>query len=118
MKLNKNNVLSVLRASGFSIWSLIFPAIINVSVISCLYLLVFNPIFAYMNVKFKNYESIYFKGSSGLFSISDTGLWLREKNEDFEYVINAKHYSSNDRKLRLVKIFKFDLPLIPYYCIR
>ncbi len=109
MKLNKNNELSVLRASGFSIWSLIFPAIINVSIISCLYLLVFNPIFAYMNVKFKNYESIYFKGSSGLFSISDTGLWLREKNDEFEYVINSQHYSFDNRTLKDVKIFKFDL---------
>ena len=30
MRLNKNNELSVLRASGFSIWSLILPTIINV----------------------------------------------------------------------------------------
>ena len=62
-----------------------------------------------MNVKFKNYESVYFKGSSGLFSISDTGLWLREKNEDFEYVINSQHYSFKNRTLRDVIIFKFDL---------
>ncbi len=109
MKLNKNNELSVLRASGFSIWSLIFPAILNVTLISLIYLLIFNPIFAYMNVKFKNYESVYFKGSSGLFSISDTGLWLREKNEDFEYVINSQHYSFKNRTLRDVIIFKFDL---------
>jgi lipopolysaccharide export system permease protein len=109
MRLNKNNELSVLRASGFSIWSLIFPAIINVSMISIIFLLLFNPIFAYMNIKFKNYESIYFKGNSGLYSISQTGLWLREKNDEFEYVINAKHYSSQEKELRDVKIFKFDL---------
>ena len=30
MKLNKNNELNVLRASGFSIWSLILPALLNV----------------------------------------------------------------------------------------
>tara|TARA_Y100001954_G_C15805087_1_gene602199 strand:- start:517 stop:1611 length:1095 start_codon:yes stop_codon:yes gene_type:complete len=109
MKLNKNNELGVLRASGFSIWSLILPAIVNVSIISTLYLLVFNPIFAYMNVKFKNYESVHFKGSSGLFSVSDTGLWLRERNENFEYVINSRHYSFENKSLTDVKIFKFDL---------
>ncbi len=109
MKLNKNNELNVLRASGFSIWSLIFPALINVCLISSIFIFLFNPIFAYMNVKFKNYESIYFKGNAGLYSISQTGLWLREKNEDFEYVINAKHYSSKEKTLRNVKIFKFDL---------
>ena len=109
MKLNKYNELSVLRASGFSIWSLISPAILNVCLISTIFIFLFNPIFAYMNIKFKNYESIYFKGNSGLYSISQTGLWLREKNEDFEYVINAKHYSSEEKTLKQVKIFKFDL---------
>ena len=109
MKLNKNNELSVLRASGFSIWSLIFPALINVILISSIFILLFNPIFALMNIKFKNYESIYFKGNAGLYSISQTGLWLRERNDSFEYVINAKHYSSQEKKLKEVKIFKFDL---------
>ena len=31
------------------------------------------------------------------------------KNEEFEYVINAKHYSSEEKTLKQVKIFKFDL---------
>ena len=84
MKLNKNNELVVLRASGYSIWFLILPAVFNALLISILYVFVFNPIFAYMNIKFKNYESNFFKGSYGLFSISETGLWLREKTDDFE----------------------------------
>ena len=62
-----------------------------------------------MNVKFKNYESIYFKGNSGLYSISQTGLWLRERNEKFEYVINAKNYSSKEKVFKMSKYFKFDL---------
>ena len=61
-----------------------------------------------MNIKFKNYESIFFKGNSGLFAISETGLWLREKNESFEYVINSQHYSFKNKTLTNVKIFKFD----------
>ena len=60
-----------------------------------------------MNIKFKNYESNYFKGSYGLFSISETGLLLREKTDDFEFVINAQHYSFENNTLKNVKIFKF-----------
>ena len=108
MKLNKNNELSVLRSSGFSIWILIFPAIVNTIIISFVYLFFFNPIFAYMNIKFKNYESNYFKGSSGLFSLSSTGLWLRENNDEFSFVINAQNYSSEAKTLKNVIIFKFD----------
>ena len=69
-------------------------------IISSIFIFLFNPIFAYMNIKFKNYESIYFKGNAGLYSISQTGLWLREKNEEFEYVINAKHYSSKEKDIK------------------
>ena len=61
MKLNKNNELVVLRASGYSIWFLILPAVFNALLISILYVFVFNPIFAYMNIKFKNYESNFSK---------------------------------------------------------
>ena len=42
MKLNKNNELNVLRASGFSIWSLILPTILNVTVVSILFLFIFK----------------------------------------------------------------------------
>ena len=73
--------------------------------ISAIFILLFNPIFAFMNIKFKNYESIYFKGSSGLYSISQTGLWLRERNQTFEYVINAKHYSSQRERVERSKNF-------------
>ena len=107
MKLNKYNELSVMRASGFSIWMLIFPAIINAMAISLIYLAFFNPIFSYMNIKFKTNESNFFQGNSGLYSLSSTGLWLKENDENFEYVINAKNYSSENRILKNVIIFKF-----------
>ncbi len=107
MKLNKNNELSVLRGSGFSIWMLILPAIVNTLIISFVYLFFFNPVFAYMNIKFKNYENTYFKGTSGLYSLSSTGLWLKEKTSNHEYVINAQNYSSQLKTLKNVIIFKF-----------
>ena len=108
MKLNKNNELSVLRASGISFWYFVLPAIFNSIIISTLFTLILNPIFSQMNVKFRTYESIYFKGNSGLHTISPTGLWLKEITENNEYVINSSYYSSEEKKLINVKIFEFD----------
>ena len=79
MKLNKFNELNVLRASGFSIWSIISPALINVFLISASFILILNPIFSHMNIKFKNFESIHFQRKFWIYSISQTGLWLRRK---------------------------------------
>ena len=108
MKLNKNNELSVMRSSGISIWFFMLPAILNCVIISIFYILVFNPIFSQMIVKFKSYEGTYFRGNAGLHTISPTGLWLREINNNGMYVINASHYSPLDNKLQNVIIFEFN----------
>ena len=108
MKLNKNNELSVMRSSGISIWFFMLPAILNCIIISIFYIFVCNPIFSQMIVKFKSYEGTYFRGNAGLHTISPTGLWLREINNDNMYVINASHYSPLDNKLQNVIIFEFD----------
>ena len=34
---------------------------------------------------------------------------VKRKNDEFEYVINSQHYSFENRTLKDVKIFKFDL---------
>ena len=106
MKLNKNNELVVLRASGFSIWFLILPAVFNALLISILYVFVFNPIFAYMNIKFKNYESNFLKEVMDYFQYQKRVV-VERKTDDFEFVINAQHYSFENNTLKNVKIFKF-----------
>ena len=108
MRLNKNSELSVMRASGISIWVFMLPSVLNCIIISILYITFFNPLFSQMNVKFKSYEGNYFKGNSGLHTISPTGLWLREINDDNQFVINASHYSPLDNNLQNVIIFEFD----------
>ena len=108
MKLNKNSELNVMRSSGISIWFFLLPSILNCLIISFLYVFFFNPIFSQMNIKFKSYESSYFRGNAGLHTISKTGLWLREINNKTEFVINASHYSPLDNKLQNVIIFEFD----------
>ncbi|MAJ02892.1 MAG: LPS export ABC transporter permease LptG [Rickettsiales bacterium] len=107
MRLNKNSELSVMRASGISIWIFMLPSVLNCIIISILYITFFNPLFSQMNVKFKSFESQYFKGSTGLHIISPTGLWLREIEDKKEYVINASHYSTLDSTLQNVIIFEF-----------
>ena len=108
MKLNKSSELSVMRSSGISIWFFMLPSIFNCLIISFFYIFVFSPIFSQMNVKFKSYEGNYFKGNSGLHTIAPTGLWLREINDNNQFVINASHYSPLDNNLQNVIIFEFD----------
>ncbi len=108
MRLNRNSELNVMRSSGISVWIFILPSIINCFFIASMYILFFNPLFSQMNVKFKSYESEHFKGNTGLHIVSPTGLWLREIDQNKEFVINAAHYSPLDNILQNVIVFEFD----------
>ena len=54
-----------------------------------------------MNIKFRTYESLYFKGNSGLPFLN--WFMVKEITETNEYVINSSHYSSEEKKLINVK---------------
>ena len=46
MRLNKNNELSILKASGISFWFFVLPAVFNAIIVSLLFTLLLNPIFS------------------------------------------------------------------------
>ena len=61
-----------------------------------------------MNIKFKNYESIFFR------KILDYLQFLKlvyglEKKVSFEYVINSQHYSFKNRTLTNVKFLNLTI---------
>ena len=74
MRLNKNNELSIIKASGISFWFFVLPAVFNAIMVSLLFTLLLNPIFSQMNIKFRTYESLYFKGNSGLHNFTNWTL--------------------------------------------
>lgn len=81
-KLQKNLELIIAFASGFSLYQLLVPFISIGIAISILDLFILNPISASFSARYESLNLKYLKKQESQLILSDTGLWLRQENED------------------------------------
>lgn len=108
-RLTRSSELVVARAAGISAWQFLFPAIFISFTFGMLWMTVFNPLSATMLSRFEQIEAKYLHGSTSMLSVSSTGLWLRQQNEDDDgkTVIHALRVSNETMELFEVTIFMF-----------
>lgn len=109
-RLTRTSELVVTRSAGVSAWQFLMPAFLIAMALGIFIMAVFNPLSAIMLSRFEQLEAKYFKGSTSMLSVSSTGLWLRQKNENNEgkIIINALRVSHENMELYDVTIFLFD----------
>ncbi len=78
--LSRHQELTICRASGVSVWQFLFPSVITAFLFGTFIVSVFNPLASAMAMKYETVESKYFLGKSSLFAVSESGLWLKQKN--------------------------------------
>lgn len=79
-QLNKRSELIVLRASGFSIWQFLSPAILCVVAIGFFQIFLINPAGALFVQKFERMEGRYLKRETTNIALFEKGLWLRQND--------------------------------------
>ncbi|NQV46199.1 MAG: LPS export ABC transporter permease LptG [Rhodospirillaceae bacterium] len=89
-KLTRSNELVVSRAAGVSVWQFLMPVLFLAFSLGILKITLFNPLSSAMLTRFERLESVAFKGQSSLLAISQSGLWLRQSNEEGQSVVHAK----------------------------
>lgn len=105
-KLNKGSELIVMKASGISIWQVAFPSIVAAFFVGCFFTAVLNPIASSWIKKYEKMEASYLKGHASLLSISKTGLWIKQQNEDnTETIIHALRIVSSSHELMDVTFY-------------
>ncbi len=109
-RLTATSELVVTRSAGVSAWQFLMPAFLIAFAAGFLMMTVFNPLSAIMLSRFEQVEAKYFKGTTSMLSVSSTGLWLRQKNEDGtgKTIINSLRVSYETMELFDVTIFMFD----------
>ncbi len=109
-RLTATSELVVTRSAGVSAWQFLMPAFLIALVLGIFIVTVFNPISAIMLSRFEQIEAKYFKGTTSMLSVSSTGLWLRQQNEDGsgKTIINSLRASHENMELFDVTIFMFD----------
>ncbi len=89
-KLTKTHELDIVRSAGVSVWQFLAPAVITAFTIGLLVITILNPIATAMVSKYENLEGKYIRGKTSFLEISQSGLWLRQKNQT-----RVDNYASN-----------------------
>lgn len=79
-KLTRTSELVIMRSAGVSVWQFLLPSIISAFAIGMILVLIINPLSTAMLSKYENLEGKYLRGKESFMEISESGLWLRQKN--------------------------------------
>src|ERR1043165_4471292 len=80
-RLTRSNELVVARAAGVSVWQFLMPAELFALAVGVLAVTVFNPIASAMQASYENLETRVLRGTSDQFTLTRSGMWLRETDE-------------------------------------
>ncbi len=107
-RLTRSNELVVARAAGVSVWQFLMPAELFALVIGVIAVTVFNPVASAMQASFESLESRVLRGSTDQFTLTRSGLWLRETDDEGnQRMLHAERSSQNDIALENVTILFF-----------
>jgi lipopolysaccharide export system permease protein len=116
-RLTRTQELIVARAGGVSVWQFLMPAVLCGLGLGVLWIVLLNPIKAATIARYDTLENRYIRGNTSLFSVSDSGLWVRQVETSgkavifdkpiHEYILRAARISQSDMTLHEVTIFGY-----------
>lgn len=107
-RLTRTHELVVARSAGVSVWQFLAPAVAVVMALGVFMTTVFNPLASVMMLREEHLEGKYLTGRPNLLSISSSGLWLRQIEENGEHIVYSQRISQNDMSFAKVIVFAFD----------
>ncbi len=109
-RLTRSHELVVSRAAGVSAWQFMLPVLLLGLVLGILKVAVFNPLTSVTLTRFEQVEAAAFKGQTSFLALSDSGLWLRQSNDEGQSVVFAKTVlqQGTDVELGAVNVFIYE----------
>lgn len=102
---SKNNELIAAKSIGISNFNIILPVISAVLIFGTINITIINPVGTMLLKKYQNYEANKFKREKSLVSISKSGIWLKNKFNSQNLIINALRVSQTSNTMNDVKFF-------------
>lgn len=108
-QLTRRSELTIVRASGFSVWQFLAPVLGVAMAIGLFQMFIINPVGSVFVSKFEQLESTYLKRQENQVAVFKEGLWLRQSiGQNGNYIIlNAGKINQQDWVLRNVTVFFF-----------
>ncbi|HEU4839331.1 MAG TPA: LPS export ABC transporter permease LptG [Micavibrio sp.] len=105
--LARRHELVIVRAAGLSVWQFLGPIIGVALLIGIFHMTVINPIGALLVTRYQAMESRYLQEKENTVSISEQGLWLRQKTDNGGIILHAGRVQMPEWKLNDVTAFFF-----------
>jgi lipopolysaccharide export system permease protein len=107
-KLNKTSELVVIRSSGLSAWQFLSPLLICALLTGIFSTAVLNPVSSIFLGKYQRLDRIHFQNNANLVTVSKTGIWLRQPDEQGYAMIHSATFDQKEWRLNNVMILFFD----------
>ena len=107
--LNRGSELTIVRASGMSVWQFMFPGVLVAFLIGVLSVVAFNPFAAAARAEAERvFQKAFGRETSLLSRQTDGGQWLRQDSRDGQSVISSRTASDRGRRLGGVMVLQYD----------
>ncbi len=106
-RLTRSHELVVTRAAGVSIWQLLAPVLGVAILVGIVTVALLNPVASVLLGRFEQMEAQYIHNKTSTLAVSQSGLWLRQADQDGQSVIHAQRVTSDPVVLYGVIVFRF-----------
>lgn len=104
-RLTRSHELVVARAAGISAWQFLAPPLSGAFLVGVLMVTVFNPVASVMQASYEQLENRILRGENDQLSLSRTGFWLRQSDEDGNHsILHASSFAINRHSIDNVMI--------------
>lgn len=109
-RLTRSNELVVARAAGVSVWQFLAPAVLVALAAGVVAVTLFNPVASVMEANFEKLEKRIIRQGSDPMTLSNAGLWLRQKDEaGGQMIIHGLRQSPSQLLLQPVTLLFFNV---------
>ena len=92
LSFNKYREMVIIQNSGLNSFKILYPFIFFTIIFCSIYFTVLNPFFSYATNHYQKIEQQVFRGKLSNFSISKSGIWLRQGSKNNKIVIRAANF--------------------------
>lgn len=107
-QLNKRSELVIARSMGLSIWNILISLSGAAILYSFLFFTLINPVSAELTAKYDKLNSVLFNQGRNLFSLSSSGVWLKQSKEDSYSIVHVKKIGRSTNELQKVTIYTYN----------
>ncbi len=105
-RLDRCQEIIVMRASGLSIWQMVMPLMSFVFLIKVIEVTTLNPFVSALYARYEYLSMKKIKGQESQFTVSENGVWMRQYDKDYEYLMRARHI--NKDTIKDVTLYMYD----------